>query len=193
MGRQSVFFPVVMGVAVFGVALLLMGGAHGADAARDEEGPEAGERAVRLGVFNTRAVALAYGRSDEHDAEVDSKMAEYRRAQEAGDQERMRELERWGEEGQDRIHRQVFGDAPIPDILERMKDDLPGVAEKAGVDAIVGEVLHARAGAEVVDVTEEMAARWRPDEKTREMMRQVRETPPVEWESHGGRGGDALN
>lgn len=137
---------------------------------------------VRLGVFSSRVVALAYGRSEQHDAEVEAKMAEYRRAQEAGDEERMAELENWGREGQDRMHRQVFGDAPIPDILEKMADELPQVARSAGVDAIVTNVHHAGPGVRVVNVTEQMAGVWNPDEKTRELMRELPKHPPVSAE-----------
>jgi hypothetical protein len=142
---------------------------------------------TRLGVFNTRVVALAYGRSEEHNAEVKAKMAEHRRAKEAGDKERMAELERRGRESQERMHRQVFGDAPIPDILEKMADKLPEVARSAGVDAIVTGVHHAGPGVRVVDVTEQMAAVWNPDEKTRELMRELPKHPPVSAEQlHGG-------
>ncbi len=134
---------------------------------------------VRLGVFNTRVVALAYGRSEGHNPEVRAKMAEYNRAKEAGDEERIAELEKWGEEGQARMHRQVFGDAPIFDILAKMADELPRVTESAGVDAIVGEVHHAGPGVELVDVTEQMAEVWNPDEETRRIMRELPKHPPV--------------
>ncbi len=133
----------------------------------------------RLGVFNSRVVALAYGRSEQHDAEVESKMAAYRRAKEAGDRERMAELEIWGREGQDRMHRQVFGDAPIPDILEKMADELPEVVRCAPVDAIVTGVHHAGPGVRVVDVTEQMAAVWNPDERTQGLMRELPKHPPA--------------
>lgn len=166
---NTVRVGVVMGV----VGLLI--GAVGCGAPKTADG--AGK--ARLGVFNTRVVALAYGRSEGHNAEVRAKMAEYKRAKEAGDEERTAELEKWGEEGQARMHRQVFGDAPIPDILAKMADDLPRVAESASVDAIVGEVHHAGPGVELVDVTDRMAEVWNPDEETRKIMRELPKHPPV--------------
>jgi hypothetical protein len=80
---------------------------------------------IRVGEYNSRAVAMAWVRSDGHNREIEALMAEHQKAKEAGDTKRMKELEAIGREGQDLRHRQVFGDDPIPDVMARLKDALP--------------------------------------------------------------------
>jgi len=61
---------------------------------------------------------------------------------EAQDQGNESKIETLGEKGkaiQSKAHQQGFGNAPIDDIIEQMKDKLPKIAGKAGVDLIVSK------------------------------------------------------
>jgi hypothetical protein len=178
---MSNVFGRILRVAVLGASVAVLMAAVGGDGSARASGEGAREAACqRVGVFDTRAVALAYGRSEPFLQWVRELHAEADRAKAEGDEARLKELEREGAGQQERLHRQVFGDAPIDDILERMEGDLAGVAEAAGVDLIVGDVLYRSDSAEVVDITLEMAATFHPDEKTLEILAQLRRTPPVE-------------
>ncbi len=137
---------------------------------------------VRVGTYDSRALALAYGRSSRPDglmAQVDALKAEHAKATAAGDAARVTELEAQGQALQQDMHRKVFGGAPIDDILALIADDLAQIAAAAHVDLIVADVLINPAGVELVDVTFEMAAAFAPDEQTRALMKDVFGQPRV--------------
>lgn len=138
---------------------------------------------VCVGVFDSRAVALAWGRSDDNDVTGDL-MAEYEKAKAAGDTDRMKELEKEGHRRQDVIHKQVFGNEPIDNVLAIIEKDLPKIAEDAGADILVSkwEIAYQKKSAKFVDVTSQMAQLFDPDEKTLEIMKQLLDSPPVPTE-----------
>lgn len=130
-----------------------------------------------VGTFDSRAVAIAYIRSDAFADEFRELRAEVTPA-EAGDET---ELQARGRALQERFHRQGFGTLPVDDLLERIEAELPQLAASAGVDVIVSKwcVTYAHAGAEFVDVTDVLAARFEPDEQTLQVIRDVCSTEPV--------------
>jgi hypothetical protein len=137
---------------------------------------------VRVGTFDTRAVALAYGRSPRPDclmAKVAELHKQHEQAKKEGNEELVAKLEIEGPALQQKMHEMVFSDAPIPEILAMIEDDLPAIAEAAGVDMIVEGVLHSGPGVEVVDISMEMTAPFQIDEKTKQMIPQVLATDPV--------------
>lgn len=133
---------------------------------------------TRIGTYNSRAVALAYGRSDIHKKDSARLHQDYQRAVQAGDQARVAELKKLGPDLQDKRHRQVFGSAPIDDILEVMKDELPKIQTRAGVQKIMRECPPGPEF-EAVDVTREMVAFFKPDEKTLKMIEDLKKHPPL--------------
>lgn len=150
-----------------------------------DRSPGSANPTVVVGTFDSRAVAIAYVRSAAFGEFVQEKKAEVdrdlERARAAGDDERVAELEAFGPAMQMRIHRQGFGAAPIDDIMILIKDELPGIAEEAGVDVIVSKwvVAYQRPDAKVVDVTDRLAAAFDPDEQTLEVIRDIVRSEPV--------------
>jgi hypothetical protein len=135
---------------------------------------------VRIGTYNTRAVALAYGRSPAVLKEINE---QYKAGQEAKDKDAQR-YEKIKVEMQERQalrHAQVFADAPIGDIMATMKDALPEIAKKAGVTAIVPQVNYQDPSIEVVDVTDALVDYYQPDAKTAKMIKELRAKPPVSY------------
>lgn len=150
----------------------------------DNEPQAAADRVVSptIGTFDSRGVALAYGRSARADCML-AKVGEIRKkhaaAEAAGDGDRAKELEAEAVAMQDEIHRQVFSGAPIGEILALIADDMPKVAKAANVDLIVSGVLHRGSGVELVDVTVHMCAPFEPDAKTSKMITELLDTEPV--------------
>ena len=167
-------FIAVLLAAVGGATAL----AEGTGAATEE-----GTAALRVGTFDSRGVALAYGRSARPDGML-AKVAELRKEQEQaseeGNEDRVKELDTEGSALQEQIHKQVFSGAPIDDILALIEHDLPGIAKSANVGLIVGQVLHSDPGVELVDITQEMCAPFAPDGATRKMIDEIMATPPVD-------------
>lgn len=137
---------------------------------------------LRVGTYDSRGVALAYGRSKLPDGML-TKVArlrkEHEKASKAGDQERMAAVAAEAAALQGEIHRKVFSGAPIDDVLALIKKGLPHVARAAKVDLIAGDILFRRPGVEVVDLTLEMSEHFQPDAKTREMIQDLIKTKPV--------------
>lgn len=139
--------------------------------------------ALRVGTFDSRGVALAYGRSARPDcllAKVAELRKEHEQARKEGNEDRMKELEMEPPALQEQIHKQVFSGAPIDDILALIKDDLPKMAEAANVKLIVSGVLHSGSDVKLVDITQEMCAPFDPDDETQKMIKQIIAMPPVE-------------
>lgn len=136
----------------------------------------------RIGTYDSRALALAYGRSKRADcmlAKVDAIKKAHDKAQKEGDAARMKALTTEATSLQKEIHLQVFSGAPIDDILALIQKDLPAIAEKAKVDMIVHEVQESRPGVEIVDVTLAMCAPFDPDATTTKMIRELMKQAPV--------------
>ncbi len=138
-----------------------------------------GGRSVRLGVFESRAIAVAYVPS-RFSTEVKRLMEEYKKAEASGDTKRMEELKKEGARQQDRLHRQGFGNAPVGDLLEHIKGSFPDVCKAAGVDAIVTGVVYRGPGVETVDVTDLLVKPFEPSAKTLKYIEDIKNHPPLD-------------
>ena len=69
----------------------------------------------------------------------------------------------------------------MDDILARIEDELPGIAEEAGVDVIVSKwtLTYRSPKAKLVDVTDLLAAEFDPDEETLKSIREIVKIEPV--------------
>ena len=168
------------------IGLLVMSAMRAEPAAGDAAGQAV--KPVRVGVFDSRAVALAYYRkfyqSPEFTARLKKLKDEHARAKAAGDDEKAKRLESEGRGEQARSHSQVFGSAPIDDIMAKIKEQLPAVAKRAGVDVIVSKwsLAYRSPDAQFVDVSEPLAKLFQPDENTLKMIRDIAKHPPLSAE-----------
>jgi len=139
---------------------------------------------TRIGVFDSRAIAIAYWRSDEGMQQLRALHDEYAKAKAANDEKRANELEQEGPWQQVRMHQQAFSTATVATILEKVSDKLPGVAKEAGVSAIVSkwEVPYKDASIETVDVTLPIVRLLNRDEQMLKMVAQIQAQPPIPFE-----------
>jgi hypothetical protein len=155
--------------------------------------PAAGDAAqttkpLRVGTFDSRAVALAYYRkfyrSPEFNAQLKKLKEAHDQAKAAGDEEKAKRLEAEGRGGQAHSHAQVFGSAPIDEIMAKIKDQLPQIAKQADVEVIVSKwsISYRAADAQFVDVTEPMAKLFQPEESTLKMIRELPKHSPLSAE-----------
>ncbi len=158
-----------LGLVGMGTALAVMGGDARAAAAGD---------AVRVGVYDSRAVAVAFFHS-RYNTEVKELMAEYKKAEAAGDQKKMAELKAKGKKGQDKAHMQGFGKVPVDDLLVPVKAKLADVAKGAGVIAIADDYTYTAQGTETVDVTDAIVKLYEPDAKTLKMVESMKGVKPL--------------
>jgi hypothetical protein len=166
-----------MATAVWIAALT---GAVAAQTSSSVPAPAAGQK-VRVGVFDSRMVALAYYNSDEHRRFTQDLMAQLKAAKAANDTAKIAELEFRGPALQSLMHYQVFSNASIPNVMEKLSPDLPKIAADARVSLIVSkwEIAYQDANLEYVDVTDALVARFNPNERVRKWIAEGRTKNPV--------------
>ena len=132
---------------------------------------------IRVGVYDNRAITLAYFGSEYNP--VEKKMAEFKEAKAAGDSVRIKELGAWGPRFQRQLHFQAFGRAPVDDLLLPVKDKMAEVAKSTGVDLIGWYPDYVGAEVEVVDITDEMVALFNTTQEKLEMIKELKDVEPV--------------
>jgi len=134
-----------------------------------------------VGLFDSRAVAVAYVRSGRVDDAIKEKEEEMKEAEKVGDKKKIAELNAWGEAIQHKHHLQGFGTASVKDLLVYIEEDIPKVAKEAGVDIIVSkwDLVYEKKGAKVVDVTEMLIRGFEPNEKTLKIIRELKKHKPL--------------
>src|ERR1035437_10096947 len=142
------------------------------------------ENTVRVGVYDSRAIAVAYGNSAEFRKSLEAVTADYKQAKAAKDDKRVKEIDAQMKAGQRRSHEQGFSTGSVANIMAKIKDSLPGVAKKAGVDVIVSkwEVNYQSPGVKVVDVTDDLVALFHVSEKGLEWAKGIKTQQPVPLE-----------
>ncbi len=109
------------------------------------------ETVVRIGVYDSRAIAVAWTRSSHNT--VAEKASALREAEKAGDEAKMRELRKWGEMQQRKLHFQGFGKYPVDDLLEPIREGMADLMTARDLDAIVWMCHTSAEGVERIDVT----------------------------------------
>jgi len=130
---------------------------------------------LRVGTFEPRSVALAYGRSGLFQEWFNPKKAEHAKAKEAGDNDRVKQLEAEFRGQQENGHRQVFGTGPYDSLVEQLKPVLAEVAKSKDVSVIVPKVYYAKPGVQTVDVTAAILVQLKVDEKTQKIIDEMNE------------------
>ena len=134
-----------------------------------------------LGTFDSRALAIAYYRSEAHAVRTREAVAAHARAQDAGDAATAQRIDAEMRALQALAHRQGFGGAPIPELLAMIEDEIPAIARRAGVNAVVHQedLLWLDPDAEVVDLSLALAEAFAPSDETRRMLPEVLKQKPV--------------
>jgi len=142
---------------------------------------------VRVGVYDSRAIVVAFVGSPAYEATDGKKladmMAEHSKAKAEGNHKRVAELEAWGKAQQALLHKQVFSNAPVDDILKHIKDQMPMIAKAAGVSSIISKwdkaALAKYPSADLVDVTMEMVKAFHPTEERLKVATEIQKHDPI--------------
>ena len=161
-------------------AFLLLAGVGALALAANSDAADAPKK-LRIGVYDSRAIAIAYAPSKYNP--VGEKMKEMKEAEAAKDEARIKELKAWGESHQKQLHWQGFGRYPVDDLLAHIKAELPRIAREAGVDIIAASADFAAPSVEVVDITEKLVEPFEPSERTWKWIRQMKDQAPVPFET----------
>lgn len=165
---------------MFGIACLLTITLSSFALAADDLKPATPAPRVRIGVYESRALAVAFAASTQHNQAVAELMQQSKEAQARGDTARVNQLKAQAKQRQVKFHLQGFSSYPVDDILEHLRDALPEIAAKAGVVAIVPKANWHNPDIETVDVTDQLVARFNPQERTLKIIKDLRTKPPLE-------------
>lgn len=140
----------------------------------------------RIGVYDSRAIAVAFAGSQAHVEQIRQLKAEHQKAKEAGDLEKVAKLEAEGEAQQAKMHQQGFSTAPVDELLLHITNALPEIQKAAGVTALISKWdeagLKNHPGAEKVDVTMKLVEAFHPNERQRKFAIDIQKTKPVSLE-----------
>lgn len=138
---------------------------------------------AQVGVYDSRAVAFAHFWSEQERADRDALMAAARAAKQAGDTAKQQELTAKIQSLQAASHLQVFSTAPATEAMRALAPRLPELARELGVTRFVSQWDEA-ALAEVppaarIDVTDRLAAEFKPDAKRLKTIAEMKKVAPL--------------
>src|SRR5581483_4670703 len=176
--RRHFMKPAILGLGL--VALGVVTGLNRPSTAADTAGRAAPDLTpMRVGVYDSHAVAIAYYHSEQWRAELLKRQAEYAQANAAGDRQRMAAIEKQGREAQELAQRQTFGDASIKNILATMTNALAQIRTKANVGSIVAGDVREYSSTNAVDVTSLMLEPFHPTSETMKVIEAVKKQRPL--------------
>jgi hypothetical protein len=172
-----------------GIMVCVLGLCAGAVLAEEPAVPQS-EAKLRIGVYDSRAIAVAFVGSPVYKATNGKKltemMAEHEKAKAEGNQKRIAELEAWGKAQQALLHKQGFSTAPVDNILQQVDDRLPAIKQKADVTVLVSkwdkETLAKHPSAELIDVTMDLVDAFNPNERQRKSAVEIQKHQPISLE-----------
>ena len=139
------------------------------------------ENTLRIGVYDSRAIAVAYYNSTESGKSMETITADYKKAKAAKDDKRVKEIETQMKAQQRRQHEQGFSTGSVANIMAKIKDSLPAGAKKAGVEVIVSkwEVNYQSPEVKVVDVTDDLVALFHVSAKGLGWVKGIKDHAPL--------------
>ncbi len=137
----------------------------------------------RIGIYDSRAVAVAYAGSRFQQAKMNELVSQQKKAKAADDKMEIARLETEGRAWQAQLHRQGFGTAPVDDLLAHISNELPKIQADAGVTQLVSKwndpELRKHASAEKVDVTMKLVDAFHPNERQRNYAVEIQKKKPA--------------
>jgi hypothetical protein len=144
------------------------------------------ETVEKIGVYDSRSIAIAYAGTEFFNSWLEDLRKRHDEATAAGDEELAAKVAAEAPAMQEHMHRQGFSTAPVDDILEHIKDKIPGIMESHGVTALVSkwdeEGLAAHSSAEQVDLTMELVKALGTNEQQAKSAREIMKIDPVPLE-----------
>ena len=141
-----------------------------------------GKGTERIGVYDSRAVAVAYVGSGFQQQKMKELSRQFEQAKAAGNASEISRLEAEGQAWQARLNRQGFGTAPVEDILGHIAGDLPKIQEAAGVTNLVSKwntaELKQHPKAKQVDLTMQLVDAFHPNATQRKRALEIQQKSP---------------
>ena len=136
---------------------------------------------LRIGTYKSYVLAMAYYRSEVFQEQMADLSAQTEQAKADGKAELLKQLKAKSKALQQQVHGQLFGRAPVDNILAHMKDVLPKIAKASGVEAISGKVAYHSPDVELLDITDALVQQLNPSDETLKAIKSMmKHHPPVQ-------------
>lgn len=139
---------------------------------------------IRIGVFDTRAVAVAFYQSKFSTAQENfgSLHTRMKAAKEKDDKKEIASIEREATLRQAMMHEQGFGTGSITNVTKTIKDKISKLAKDEKLSIVVSkwDVLFNGENIEQIDVTEKIVDFFEPNEKIKSMTKEIMQSEPVQ-------------
>ena len=136
----------------------------------------------RIGVYDSRAVAVAYAGSVAQANKMSDLKTQMNRARATGDTRTMARLEKEGQAWQSKLNQQGFGTAPVDDLLADIANNLPAIQEAASGTNLISKwnktELDKHPHAAPVDVTMRLVDAFQPNETQRQRAIEIQKMKP---------------
>lgn len=136
----------------------------------------------RIGVYDSRAIAIAYANSPTFNTSATMLSERMKAAKEKGDKKEMAAIEREATLRQAMMHEQGFGKGSVIGMIALVKDSIAALAARENVILVVSkwEVAYNEKNVELVDLTEQVVEFFQPNERIRSMLKELPKNEPVE-------------
>ena len=134
---------------------------------------------LRIGTYKSFVLALAYYKSDVFGKQMADLGAQTEQAKADGKAKLLKQLKAKSKSLQQQMQSQLFGRAPVDNILAHMKDALPKIAQDSGVGAIAGKVTYYSPDVELLDITDALVQQLNPSDETLEAIKYMMKHHPA--------------
>jgi len=168
--------------ALLVIVLLAVAVVVAATSFAEEDAPKpVPKKELVVGVFDSRAIAVAYMPSSFNAKYLEGLEARLEGAKAKNDANKMEEIRAEAARRQHEFHLMAFGTDSVKELLEPVKGRLAAVAKAAGVDVIVSkwEIAFRKPDTKVVDVTRALVGLFDPGEKTLGLVRDLKDKAPI--------------
>jgi hypothetical protein len=138
---------------------------------------------IRIGVFDSRAVAVAFYNSKFSNVqqifgEIGKRM---KAAQDSNNTEEITNIQEEAKMRQAFIHEQGFGKGSVSAIMEMMKDKIIELSNKENLNVLISrwELVFTSTNAEVIDVTDKITDLFEPDERIKTILQEMKKQEPI--------------
>jgi len=135
----------------------------------------------RVGVFDSRAVAIACANSPSFN-KIPAMLSErMKAAKDKGDKKEIAVIEREGMLHQVMMHEQGFGKGSVIGMIALIKDSIAALAVRENVTLVVSkwEVVYSAKNVELVDLTEKVTEFFQPNEKVKAWLKELPKHEPI--------------
>jgi hypothetical protein len=135
----------------------------------------------KIGIYDSRLVAVAYANSEQFQAETKTAMEAYQKAIESKDSLSMKKIESERALMQRIFHDKGFGKGSVAEYLENKEDIFRALATKFDLISIVSkwELNYHSDDIELIDITIDLLKELKANEKVLKMYETMKSNPPV--------------